>query len=127
VTGCGQSEPKTYPVQGKVVFKGKGGNVARLAGGMVRFQSVSDPNLTAVGEIADDGTFSMGAFLKDKGLSGVPAGQYKARVDPPEDDEEGKLLRGLIAPKYQDFDKSGLTFTVPIAEDLVIVVERPGR
>jgi hypothetical protein len=124
LTSCGQRGPQTFPVQGKVVFKGKGGNVGQLAGGNVRFQSIADPNLTAVGEIADDGSFALGSYIKDKGYPGVPAGEYKARVDPPEDDEEGRPLRGLIHPKYQDFDKSGLTFTVPHAGELVIIVSR---
>lgn len=122
--GCGERGPQTFPVQGKVVFKGKSGNVGQLAGGNVRVQSIADPSLTAVGEIADDGSFSLGAYIKDKGYPGVPAGQYKARVDPPEDDEEGLPLRGIIHPKYQDFDKSGLTFTVPLPGELVITVSR---
>jgi hypothetical protein len=125
--GCGDSALKTYPVTGKVVFKDKAGGVHRLKGGRVRFQSTSDPDLTAVGEIEDEGVFSLGALLKEKELSGgVPAGQYKARVEPPRDDE-GKSRRGLIHPRYEDFDKSGLTFTVPVSGELVITVEGPGR
>ncbi|MCI0459422.1 MAG: hypothetical protein L0Z62_20925 [Gemmataceae bacterium] len=124
--GCGSATPKTYPVEGKVVYKGKG-NVSQLAGGTVRLQAMSDPSLTAVGEIADDGSFALGTFLQDKGLPGVPAGQYKARIDPPEDDDEGKPQRGLVHPKYQDFGKSGLSITVPVSGELVIQVERPGR
>jgi hypothetical protein len=124
--GCGSSTLQTFPVSGKVVYKGKG-NVSQLTGGKVRFRSVSDPNVTGVGEIEDGGAFTLGTYFQEKGLPGVPAGEYKARVEPPEDDDEGKPLRGLLHPKYQDFDKSGLTFTVPVSGELLIQVERPGR
>jgi hypothetical protein len=123
--GCGPSGPETFPVTGKVVYKGRG-NVSQLTGGRVRFQSVSDPSLVAVGEIEDTGAFSLGSFLKDKALPGVPAGQYKARVEPPVDDEEGKPLP-VLHPRYLSFDKSGLTFTVPVEGEIVITVERPFR
>jgi hypothetical protein len=124
VAGCGPSGPQTYPVQGKVVFKGKGGKVQQLAGSKVWLQSVADPSLAAVGEIEDDGSFSLGTYLKEKSYQGVPAGQYKGRIEPPADDEEGKPLRGLIHPRYHDFDKSGITCTVPLAGELVITVSR---
>ncbi len=125
--GCGGSDPKTYAVQGKVVYKGQAGNVGQLAGGRVRFQSLTDPAVTGLGEIEEDGSFALGTFFHDKSLPGVPAGRYKVRLDPPGDDDEGKAQRGLLHPKYLDFDKSGLTFTVPASGDLVLEVERPGR
>ena len=121
---CSDGTPKTYPVKGQVVFKGKGGNIHQLVGGKVRLQSVTDPGVTAVGEIEDDGVFSLGAYYQGRGLPGVPAGQYKARVEPPVDDEEGKPIRGLIHPRYEDFDKSGWIITVPLTGDLVLEVER---
>src|SRR5262245_34969646 len=83
--GCSGSEPKTYPVKGKVVFKDNPGFVGRLLGGSVEFQSTSDPNLKVTGLIDDEGSFSMITVLEDKALNGAPAGQYKARVQPPKD------------------------------------------
>ena len=122
--GCGPTGPETHPVQGKIVFKEKGGNLRQLAGGKVFFQSTSDPSLTAVGEIDDSGAFTMGITLKEKNYAGVPAGQYKARVEPPPDDDEGKPRRGLFNAKYQDFDKSKLSFTVPVSDPIVIELGR---
>jgi hypothetical protein len=125
--GCGESPPKTYPVYGKVVFKGKG-KIHQLASGSVQFQSTADPNILAAGELEEDGSFSLGTFYKEKLLAGVPAGEYKARVIPPapdDDDEEDPRRPSLIHPKYKDFEKSGLTFIVAGPEDITIEVE-PG-
>jgi hypothetical protein len=127
--GCGSSDSsdsslKTHPVRGKVVFKG--GDVSRLDGGKVWFQSTSDAGLKAVGYLTDEGTFAMSTLLPDKAVFGVPAGQYKARVEPPPD-VEGKAQPRLIHARHQDFNKSGLSFTVPVNEAIVIEVERPGR
>src|SRR5262245_63066953 len=123
--GCGR-EVKGHTVRGKVAFKGKPGRLDRLVGGKVRFQSTSDPNLMPEGVIEEEGAFVMNTFLpsEKKAMVGVPAGQYKARVEPPL--EEGKPVRGLILPKYESFDKSGLTVTVPVSGELVIEVERTG-
>jgi hypothetical protein len=126
--GCGgDSTPRTYPVKGKIVFKDKSGKVHLLAGGKVRFLSTSDPQLKPVGEIEDDGSFSMGTMWQEKGLPGVPEGQYKVRIEVPTDDDEGKPLRGLIHTKYENFDKSGLSVTVPVDREVILTVERPGR
>src|SRR5262249_27292746 len=124
--GCGDSAPKAYPVQGKVVFKGKGGPGSGLVGGRVRLQSMTDPTLMPVGEIEDGGSFSIGTRWKDKDLRGVPAGQYKVRVEPPGDDED-RRQRTVLDPKYRDFDKSNLTITVPHSGEFVLEVGPPGR
>ena len=121
--GCGDSGPPVYPVKGKVVFKGKG-NMRQLVGGMVRFQATSDPKLTPVGEIEDGGVFTLGTVMDTKGRPGVPAGTYKARVEPRRFDGE-EPARGAIHPKYQDFDQSKLSFTVPVSGEIVIEVEAP--
>ena len=123
LAGCGSSGPKVYPVQGKVVFKGKGGNMRHLIGGKVRFRSTSDAGLTAVGSIEDDGVFSMAAIQNEKGLTGVPAGAYKARVELPRS-EDDDAPRVPIHPKYLDFDKSGLEVTVPTQGDVILEVEK---
>lgn len=123
--GCGSGAPKTYPVEGKIVFKDNQGNVRLLRGGMVRFQSVDDPEITGVGEIEDDGSFSIGMIYKEKALSGIPEGKYKVRIEPPVDDDEGKPLEGLIDPKFGDFNQSNLTFTVPVSGEILITVEPP--
>lgn len=126
--GCGPSEklPKTYPVKGKVVLKG--GNVRQLVGGYVRLELVSDPKVTAVGEIEEDGTFALGSFLDGKAVGGVLPGAYRARVELPADEESGRSAKGIIDPRFQSFDKSGLKYTVdPRDNEMTIEVTRPGR
>src|SRR5688572_16378762 len=90
--GCGggaTSTVKTSPVKGQVVLKN--GNVERLSGGQVLFQSVVDARVTAVGTIEDGGQFVMGMFVDGRPVGGVVEGDYLARVTPPNldpDDEE---------------------------------------
>ncbi|MCI0684156.1 MAG: hypothetical protein L0Y71_18765 [Gemmataceae bacterium] len=122
--GCGQGGPRTYPVAGKVVFKGKPGNMRHLIGAKVRLQSTSDPSIVAVGAIEDDGSFSLGTTMDKKSLSGVPAGAYKARLEPRRSDDPDAPPVVPFAAKYLDYDKSGLTVTVPADGEIVIEVER---
>src|SRR4051794_16219049 len=81
--GCGDSTSRTYPVEGKVVFKGKPPKPRDLVGVKVRFRSTADPKITAVGTVEADGIFSLGTVYKEKGLPGALAGQYRARVEVP--------------------------------------------
>ena len=125
LAGCGSSGPRVYPVEGKIVFKGKAANMRQLIGGRVRFQSTTDPKVTPVGSIEDDGVFSMGTMADEKSLPGVPAGTYKARIELPRTNDEDEERRPAPIPaKYLDFDKSGLVFNVPTQGEIVIEVER---
>jgi hypothetical protein len=125
--GCGQSGPKTYPVKGKVVVKN--GDVKKLAGGYVRLQSVADPKLIGVGEIEEEGSFGIGAFIDGKPVGGLPEGEYRARVEPPgfdrreenDDDKPPPPKKGDLLPKYQAFDASGLTYTVKPGDNTITV------
>ncbi|HJZ53863.1 MAG TPA: hypothetical protein VKE74_02835 [Gemmataceae bacterium] len=125
LAGCrGESGVKTYPVTGKVIVKN--GDVARLAGGFVRLESVADPNVKAVGEIQEDGSFGLGSFVQDRPLTGVPEGEYRARVEPRPQDEadEGSpavVRKGDLLPKYRDFGTSGLKYTIAPGENTITV------
>ncbi len=111
-TGCG-SGPKTHSVKGKVVFEG--GDVSKLAGGVVEFQSVSQPETFARGEIQEDGSFSM--FTRTEGgkeKAGAVPGDHQARIYlPGSEDEETRLV---IDRRYTTFERSGLKVTVPPPE-----------
>src|SRR5262245_47386798 len=100
MAGCQREQPppfETLPVAGKVVFKG--GSIQRLDRGKVWFQSLADPKVTAVGTIDEEGAFQMTTLFEEKGYPGVPAGQYKVRIEPPLDDER-KPQNDLIHPKF---------------------------
>jgi hypothetical protein len=127
--GCGPGKPKTYPVTGKVVYKGTGEAAKRLAGGHVFFESASDPDkVKAQGEIEEDGTFSLGSILDNTLVDGLLPGEYRARLVPPRDVESQKPIRGLLDPRFESFDKSGLRFTVVAGpNEFTIEVERPRR
>ncbi len=77
IVGCGGGMPKTYPVQGKVVFKGG----KPVTDGRVQFQSTTDPQFKALGDIAEDGSFSLTTYVGPKHKTGAPAGDYRVVVE----------------------------------------------
>ena len=110
--GCGsESErPATFPVQGKVSYKGQ-----PVTKGTVTFES--DGGQTATGEIQPDGTYKLSSFAKDDGA--LP-GHHKVMViandaDPtlmPGSSPGYKPPKDLVPKKYSQFDTSGLEATV---------------
>lgn len=63
ITGCGgaASRPKTYPVTGKVTYKGKA-----ISGATVSFRKKDAPR-TATGITKEDGTFVLSTFATNDG------------------------------------------------------------
>src|SRR5262245_822258 len=74
--GCDSSLPKVYPVNGKVVSKGKG-SVRDLAGYNVQFQSVNDPAELPGGTIEEDGTFTLYTRVGGRVIPGAKEGTYQ--------------------------------------------------
>lgn len=129
--GCGGgSEEKppfeTFPVTGKIVIKDAPGLVSRLERGKVWLQSASNPNLKVIGAIGDDGSFALATLTEERAWPGAPAGKYKVRIEPPLDDER-QPQAGLIDAKYLDYDRSGMSITVPASDEIVLEVQRPRR
>lgn len=123
--GCGPRLHKTYPVEGKVVFK----DGTPLTGGSVEFQSDAEATkgLNASGPIRPDGTFRLYTYRK---FDGAVAGPHRAIVIPPVPDEtglnEGKKLKPRIHPRFQRYEQSRLEFTVtPKGNRFNIEVEGP--
>jgi len=85
--GCGSGIPKTYPVKGRVVWKGG----KPVTYGRIEFQSVSQPTLTAVGRIESDGAFSLTTHKDGKTRPGAVAGQHRVLVEPAVGDSVGFL------------------------------------
>jgi hypothetical protein len=109
VLGCGEGIPKTYPVKGKVVFKGG----KPVTDGRVQFQSVADPQFKALGDIDKDGSFSLMTYVESKRTRGAPAGAYQVVV------ELERPTKVVVLPS---------PYTVePRENDFTIVIERPRR
>ncbi len=80
-TGCQGAEnmPKTYPVLGTVFYKGG----KPLQGGTVQFMSPTDPSLTVVGNIQNDGTFTLSTIRNQTKVDGAAEGEYRVTIVPP--------------------------------------------
>ena len=110
LTGCGDDgRVPTYEVQGKVVFK----DGSPLQGGSVICLSDStEHSMSARGNIAEDGTFTLGTYESD---DGAIAGKHLVAIDPPLptgfNPDAGPAPR-VIHPRFQQHDSSGLEFVV---------------
>jgi hypothetical protein len=85
--GCKPAPPtlaETYPVSGSVTQNGQ-----PMQGGSIQFHSTADPMLRVLGEIKEDGTFTLNT-VKDNAMGrGAPEGEYQVIVQPPLSKEVG--------------------------------------
>jgi hypothetical protein len=78
--GCNSKNaalPVTHPVEGKVVQAG-----SPINGGLIQFRSKTDPNLSASGTIAEDGSFKLSTIVDGTKIPGAPEGSYEVMVVP---------------------------------------------
>lgn len=124
--GC-SSNPPTYPAQGRVVLK----DGRPFTEGVVEFTAASAGSKTpaARGRIQPDGTFRLTTFREN---DGAVEGEHRAVLiwSPPADafaaEDVRKHLRSPIHPRFRDYDRSGLRFTVTRGRnEFVITVEAP--
>ncbi len=121
LAGCTPKAPdlglKTVPVQGKVVFT-KGGEVKTLYDrqGLVSFDSVEQPGVRAIGEIQEDGSFTLSTVKEGVAAPGAVEGTHRVRLDL--DDSAARF----VAPQFLDFQKSGITVKVPSEQPVEIKV-----
>ena len=122
LSGC-DDQPKTYPVSGKLVVAG--GDVKQLAGHYVEIVKEGDPNTRAAGPIGPDGAFSLETLHAGVVLKGVLEGRYQARILRSEEDDDGKKLKKPpVAPRFLQFQTSGLSVTVPASGELTLEVKQ---
>lgn len=110
LVGCGSSEPALHPVTGTLkLADGKS-----PLGCVVEFssQGADTKGTNARGEVAADGTFTLTTILNGKEKPGAVAGLHKIAIVPPTASSSEKTPPLAIAPKYLDFNTSGLTFEV---------------
>ena len=123
--GCGTSEfPKSYPVSGTILLP----DGTPMKGGHIEFESVTDPNMRAMGEIGKDGTFASVYTYKSNGheVAGLIAGEHRIRFELPggEDNEGGEKQQRkppLIETRYRSFESSNLTCTIPAPDDRLAI------
>jgi hypothetical protein len=126
VVGCGGQ--KTYPVEGRVVFKEDG---SPLWGGFVQFELKDEeaPSVVARGAIQEDGSFRLQTYRDNDGaLEGV----HRVLITPPltgGDFERGNVPQ-VIHPRYKSYQTSKLEFTVTrdrANNNFRIEIEKPPR
>jgi hypothetical protein len=123
VVGCSSrpepSGPKTYPVNGKVAFT-KGGSVKTLFDrqALIAFESVDQPGVRAIGEIQEDGSFTVSTVKAGVAKPGAVEGTHKVRLDLDE------TAARFVAPKFLSFQSSGITVKVPADKEVAIEVWR---
>jgi hypothetical protein len=82
LAGCSSRKPplpSTYPVTGKVLDT----RGAPLKGGTVQFDSGQPTDLSVVGLIEPDGTFTVKTFRNKDEMNGAPEGEYRLTINFP--------------------------------------------
>jgi len=124
-SGCGPTREPTYPVKGKVVFKGTDEPAAK--GAKIWFESTKPPDfLRSMSDIGDDGTFVLST---DREGNGAMEGEHRVRIDPTNGSGmniEAELAK-TIDRKYFEFRTSGVTVEIKPneAHDFKIELDRP--
>ena len=124
--GCSGSGIKTHPVSGKVNVKD--GDAAMLTGSTVQLVREDDETIRPYGNIDASGSFTVKTPYKGEVVQGAPAGKYKARLMLGDESDEGVPSRkgkgNVIHPRFLEFDKSGLSMTVPSGDYTVSVSKK---
>jgi hypothetical protein len=95
LAGCSGSGdlPKTYPVTGKVVARGG----LKVSGASIRFQS-KDPDLIVVGDVQEDGSFTLKTRKGKAETPGAPEGEYRVTITFPSPADRATAGRRSVPP-----------------------------
>jgi hypothetical protein len=104
IVGCGTGMPTTYPVRGKIVLKGG----KPVTDGRVQFQSTTDPQIKALSDIEQDGSFSLTTYIEARNAAGAPAGTYRVVI------ELERPARVVAIPKEYTVEPHDNDFTIVI-------------
>jgi len=116
LAGC--SGQGTNPVHGTVKFP----DGTPLKGGAIYFSN-PEQRISARGDIAEDGTFTIGTHEPG---DGAPAGKYKVYVKPAGPKDSSMKREIVIDPKFESDATSGLEVTINAGPNEVpIEVQRP--
>ena len=125
--GCDRG-PRTYPVNGKVVFED---GSPLTTGGVVFSELMSSEaaGANARGAIDEAGNFQLTTF---KDNDGALAGKHRFLVRADRDAEDytkrGIIPRPVIAERFESYDTAELEFRIEEGNnDLTLVVAKPGK
>lgn len=120
-TGCAR---RTYPVDGKVVWK-DGQPATELAGYGITFESL-EARVGAVGIVREDATFTVCTERPDDGA--IP-GRHRVALTPPDPlhDVDRPRPQSKIHPRYHDLSTSGLEVTIERKTNAVVLEVEPNR
>jgi hypothetical protein len=77
VPGCNFAGlPRTFPVTGTVVYKGG----EPVKGGSIEFRPIAESALRVVGQIEENGTFSLATLKDNAKAAGAPEGEYRVLI-----------------------------------------------
>jgi hypothetical protein len=110
ISGCGQKQltgPATIPVKGKINFT-KNGSLKPIVDrqGAIEFESVDQPGVKAIGDIEEDGSFTLKTMVDGGAVPGAVPGQHRVRLYLDEN------AQSYVAPRFLRFDKSGIAVNV---------------
>jgi hypothetical protein len=124
LTGCGDSNPRTYPVRGKLVFA----DGEPVQTGLVEFRETAS-GTSARGTVAADGSFTLTTFAPDDGaLPGthqvtVHQLMLSDQVANPAEHRHGRP----VPPRYGSLNESPLTAAVAATDegpqDVVLTID----
>jgi hypothetical protein len=109
ITGC--SQPKFYPVRGKVIVFA----VGPLTEGEIHFRPVSHPSLVATGQIQKDGTFSLSTPGHGEGVL-----EGDCQVEIVVNSASGKRP---IAERFSSYATSGLSYTITPRDENYFILD----
>ncbi|MSR31459.1 MAG: hypothetical protein EXR99_08140 [Gemmataceae bacterium] len=116
--GC-DSGPKSYPVEGQVVYS-NGEHADNLKDGSLEFTPVGN-SVSARASILANGKFVMSTR---QSADGALPGDYLVSIVPPETEVDKPVVR-VLDPKYSDPNQSGLKVTIkPEKNVLKLTIEK---
>lgn len=111
LVGCqsGTSLPPTYPVTGKVAWKGGD----PLVEGGILLTSVADPNIVASGNVVK-GEFSVFTLLDNRRVPGAIAGEHMIRISLPQGADQAAPPRLRLSITKTAVESKENTLTIEI-------------
>jgi hypothetical protein len=101
------------------------GEVGHLAGSHVEAALDGDPSVRASGVVQPDGRFTLQTLHAGAVLRGAPPGKYRARIILSDEDRASRRRAAqALAPRFLQFQTSGLSFQVPSGGEVTLAVSR---